>query len=330
MDKNTLVKILSTDKYDNKLHSKARKISQNIFGNKIYVRGLIEFTNYCTNGCYYCGINANNTNLTRYRLNKKDILEACYIGNSVGIKTFVLQGGEDPYYTDDILVDIISSIKSTFPSNAITLSIGEKSYKSYKKFYDAGASRFLLRHETSNNEHYAKLHPQNLKLENRLNCLNSLKEIGYQTGCGIMIGSPYQSIEDIADDIIFMYNFKPQMIGIGPFISHKDTIFKDFKNGSVSLTLRVLAILRILMPNLLLPSTTALGTLSDNGRENGILAGCNVIMPNITPKEFRAKYNLYDNKICQGEETLEGYTSLKEQMHKINYILTSEIGDYKI
>lgn len=323
-----LLKTTDRNVIDN-LYSKAREVSLSVFGNKIYVRGLIEFTNYCKNGCYYCGINRSNINADRYRLNKEQILECCNIADNLGIKTFVLQGGEDPYYTDDIICDIVKSIKKEYPNNAITLSIGEKEYESYKRYYEAGADRYLLRHETSSEYHYSRLHPEEMKLSHRLKCLDNLKEIGFQTGCGIMIGSPFQTVDNIAEDIIFMHNFKPHMIGIGPFIAHKDTIFKNKPNGTVDMTLRVLAILRLLMPNVLLPATTALGTLDEMGREKGIMAGANVLMPNMTPQFVRTKYSLYDNKICTGEEAAEGYSLLKERIAKIGYELVSGRGDYR-
>lgn len=330
-DKNNLKNLLTTN--DNiliqKLYNTAREISLSVFGNKIYIRGLIEFTNYCKNGCYYCGINRDNKNAHRYRLSKEAILSCCGIADNLGIKTFVLQGGEDNYFNDDIFCDIIKSIKEKYPENAITISIGEREYKSYKKYFDAGADRFLLRHETCNPEHYRKLHPDYMKLSHRLECLKNLKEIGYQTGCGIMIGSPYQTIDNIVDDILFMYDFKPHMIGIGPFIAHKDTIFKDMPNGSVDITLRILSILRILMPNVLLPATTALGTMDNMGREKGILAGANVLMPNMTPTAVRKDYSLYDNKICTGEEAAEGFDNLKQRIKNIGYEIVSSRGDYK-
>lgn len=329
LNKENLIKILSTDKYDEFLFEKARETALSVFGNKIYIRGLIEFTNYCKNGCYYCGINKENTKAERYRLSLEEILKCCRQGNKLGFKTFVLQGGEDGFYSNAKMVEIIKAIKKEFPQNALTLSIGERSYETYKSFYDAGADRYLLRHETCTLEHYNKLHPERMSLFNRLNCLKNLKKIGFQTGCGIMVGSPYQTIENIADDILYMYDFHPQMIGLGPFISHKDTIFKDMPNGSVEMTLRILAIMRILLPNVLLPATTALGTLDKQGREKGILAGANVLMPNLSPLNNRKKYTLYDNKICTGEEAAESLDKLKKLIAKIGYEIVSDRGDYK-
>lgn len=302
-------------------------VSTSIYGRDIYVRGLIEFTNHCKNGCLYCGINNSNTNIHRYRLDKETILDCCRQGDELGFKTFVLQGGEDPYYTDDNLCDIISSIKAELPNNAITLSVGERSYESYKRLFDAGADRYLLRHETATPAHYSKLHPSYMSLKNRLKCLDNLKAIGYQVGCGIMVGSPYQTLENIADDLLFMQQFRPHMIGIGPFISHKDTVFRDMPNGSVELTLKLLSIIRLMLPKVLLPATTALGTLDPMGRERGILAGANVLMPNLSPTAVRKDYMLYDNKICTGDESAQCRNCLSARVEKIGYRLTISRGD---
>lgn len=329
LNKENLKKILSTDKYDEKLFELARETSLSVFGNRIYIRGLIEFTNHCKNGCYYCGINRDNSNVERYRLSLDEILDCCRKGDKLGFKTFVLQGGEDGYYSNARVVEMIRAIKKEFPNHAITLSIGERSYEAYKSFYDAGADRYLLRHETCTLEHYNKLHPDDMSLFNRLKCLKNLKSIGYQTGCGIMVGSPYQTIDNIVDDILYMYDFNPQMIGIGPFITHKDTIFRDMPNGSVEMTLRILAIMRILLPHVLLPATTALGSLDKKGREKGILAGANVLMPNLSPLKDRKKYSLYNNKISTGEEAAESVEKLKKSISKIGYEIVSDRGDYK-
>lgn len=329
LNRENLKTVLTTDKYDRGLFETARETALENFGNKIYIRGLIEFTNYCKNRCYYCGINRENSNVERYRLSLEEILQCCRQGNKLGFKTFVLQGGEDGYYSNEKMVEIIKAIKKEFPNHALTLSIGERCYEAYKSFYDAGADRYLLRHETCTLEHYNKLHPDDMSLFNRLNCLKNLKNIGFQTGCGIMVGSPYQTTDNIVDDILYMYDFNPQMIGIGPFIPHKDTVFKDMPAGSVEMTLKILAIMRILLPNVLLPATTALGTLDKHGREKGIMAGANVLMPNLSPVKDRKKYSLYDNKICTGEEAAEGLKKLKKSIEKIGYELVSERGDYK-
>ncbi len=310
------------------LSEKARKVSRRVFGNRIYLRGLIEFTNYCKNDCFYCGIRRSNQQVERYHLSKEEILSCCKTGYDLGFRTFVLQGGEDLSFSDEILCDLIYHIKKQFPECAITLSIGEKSKESYQRYFEAGADRYLLRHETANEEHYRKLHPKEMSLINRKHCLFHLKEIGYQVGCGIMVGSPYQTKETILEDLLFMKKLKPHMIGIGPFITQKNTIFAEFQNGSVEFTLRLLSILRLMFPQVLLPATTALGTLDPMGREKGILAGANVLMPNLSPIKVREKYTLYDNKICTGEEAAECNQCLQERIKKIGYAIVKVRGDY--
>ncbi|MCD8238799.1 MAG: [FeFe] hydrogenase H-cluster radical SAM maturase HydE [Clostridiales bacterium] len=308
----------------------ARGLSLKAFGNKIYLRGLIEISSYCKNNCFYCGIRQGNAKAERYRLSKAEILSCCKTGAELGFKTFVLQGGEDPYYNDDVMCEIVAKIKSSFPQCAVTLSLGERSYESYKRLYDAGADRYLLRHETADEAHYGRLHPKQMSLQNRKKCLFNLKEIGYQTGCGIMVGSPYQTAETILQDLEFMKELEPHMIGIGPFVSHKDTPFKDFPNGSVDMTLILLSVLRLMFPKVLLPATTALGTLDPQGREKGILAGANVLMPNLSPVGVRKKYSLYDNKICTGEEAAECRMCLRNRISKIGYEVIDCRGDYGI
>jgi len=307
---------------------KARELSFQHFGNKVFARGLIEVTNYCKNNCFYCGIRAGNKKATRYRLTKEEILECCRNGNALGFKTFVLQGGEDPYITDERLVEIITAIKEAYPNNALTLSFGEKSYTSYLAYKTAGADRYLLRHETANAEHYSRLHPKNLSNIPRKQCLHDLKKIGFQTGTGFMVGSPFQTVENLAEDLMFIANFKPQMLGIGPFIPHKDTPFAHFPAGSVELTLFLLALSRLLLPNVLLPATTALGTLHPQGREKAVLAGANVVMPNLSPLHVREQYMLYNNKIATGLEAAEGVKKLAECLTAIGYQLVHERGDY--
>ncbi len=306
----------------------AQKIAQEHFGNKIYIRGLIEFTNICRQNCYYCGLRAENTKVSRYRLTKDDILACCDEGYPLGFRTFVLQGGEDLHFDDELMCDIIHSIKDRYPDCAVTLSIGERSRETYQKYFSAGADRFLLRHETANAEHYAKLHPQNLSLENRKKCLFALKDIGFQTGCGFMVGSPWQTFDTIAEDLLFIHELQPQMVGIGPFIPHKDTPFGDKPQGSLELTLLLLALVRIMLKNVLLPSTTALGTIHPKGREMGILSGANVVMPNLSPLAVRKKYMLYNGKIATGEEAAEGLENLKKRMQDIGYEITVDRGDF--
>lgn len=311
------------------LFEKARQVQVEQYGHEVYVRGLIEFTNYCKNDCYYCGIRKSNKNACRYRLTKDQILESCLAGYELGFRTFVLQGGEDPYFTDRRVVDIIKDIKKRYPDCAITLSIGEKSHESYKAFFEAGADRYLLRHETANEEHYKKLHPKEMSLKDRKACLLDLKEIGYQVGCGFMVGSPFQSIDTLLDDLLFIKEFEPHMVGIGPFIPHHDTPFALEEQGTLELTLYLLGIVRLMLPSVLMPSTTALGTIHPQGREKGILAGANVVMPNLSPKDVREKYLLYDNKICTGDEAAECRACLEKRIKGIGYNMSTSRGDHK-
>ena len=321
--------LISGDYDENLLFEAADKIRRNIYGDEVYLRGLIEFTNYCKNNCYYCGIRCGNNSLARYLLTKDQILECCCEGYSLGYRTFVLQGGEDPFFTDDLVCEIVSSIRALYADCAITLSIGEKSKESYKRFFDAGANRYLLRHETADDEHYAKLHPSSMSLENRKRCLFDLKEIGYQVGSGFMVGSPHQTLENLITDIRFLQTLKPDMIGIGPFIPHSQTPFKDFKAGDLNLTLRLVSILRLLFPKALIPSTTALGTIKPDGRELGLKAGANVVMPNLSPVDVRNLYKLYDNKICTGEESAQCRGCLERRVLAAGYRIVTDIGNVK-
>ena len=309
------------------LAGRAREIREKYYGKQVFIRGLIEISNICKNNCYYCGIRRDNKNCDRYRLNKEEILECCREGYELGFRTFVMQGGEDGYFTDEVLVDIISSIKSSWPDCAVTLSLGERSKESYRNLYEAGADRYLLRHETATPEHYSKLHPQELSLEYRMECLKNLRECGFQVGCGFMVGSPYQTTEMIVNDLKFIEQFKPDMCGIGPFIPHKDTIFKDEKAGDVNLTCILLSLIRLIHPKILLPATTALGTLSPNGREKGILSGANVVMPNLSPVSVRKKYMLYDNKLSDGAESAQAKASLEARINSIGYKVVVDRGD---
>ena len=311
------------------LRERARITAKKHFGNQIYTRGLIEFTNYCKNDCYYCGIRRSNQNVERYRLTKDQILECCSIGHELGFRTFVLQGGEDGSFTDTYMVGIIEAIKAEFPDCALTLSIGEKSYDSYQRFFDAGADRYLLRHETANEEHYAKLHPSGLTLAHRKQCLYDLKKIGYQVGAGFMVGSPYQTMENVVEDLLFLKELQPEMVGIGPFLPHHETPFSEEPKGSMELTLILISILRLMLPKALLPATTALGTIHPNGREEGILSGANVVMPNLSPTTVRKNYQLYDNKICTGDEAAECRFCLDGRMRRIGYELVVDRGDYQ-
>ncbi|RHQ98544.1 [FeFe] hydrogenase H-cluster radical SAM maturase HydE [Peptoclostridium sp. AF21-18] len=329
LSKEEFVRLLAISEKDDidYLTERAKCIRDDIYGKRVFIRGLIEISNYCKNDCYYCGIRRSNKNAQRYRLSKEQILSCCENGYELGFRTFVMQGGEDAFFKDEVVCDIVSSIKERYPDCAVTLSLGERSTESYRKMKEAGADRYLLRHETFDNTHYNKLHSVELDPENRKRCLRDLKALGYQTGTGIMVGSPYQTLENIAEDLLFIKELNPEMIGIGPFIPHKDTPFKNFESGTMEMTLRLISILRLLCPKALIPATTALGTISPQGREKGILAGANVIMPNLSPKEDRKKYMLYNDKLSDGEEAAEGLNKLKESMRKIGYEIVEDRGD---
>ncbi|MCF0132499.1 MAG: [FeFe] hydrogenase H-cluster radical SAM maturase HydE [Blautia sp.] len=310
-----------------KLRKEAVLIRKKHYGNKIFLRGLIEFTNYCKNNCYYCGIRAGNKRAVRYRLSMEEILECCEQGHRLGFQTYVLQGGEDPWYTQERVVEIVSAIKRKYPECAVTLSIGEKEYEEYRSYRNAGADRYLLRHETADEEHYRILHPEQMCLSNRMECLYNLKKLGFQTGAGFMTGAPGQTMETLAKDLMFLSKLQPDMVGVGPFIPHHDTCFSQEPQGSAELTLFLLSVIRILLPKCLLPSTTALNTIDPEGREKGILAGANVLMPNLSPKRNRKHYELYDNKNYDGEEAAEGIMRLSEKMSRIGYQIVMEKGD---
>ena len=329
LTKEEYVELLHTITVEEKelLRRKAVCLREEYYGNNIYIRGLIEFTNYCKNNCYYCGIRAENKNASRYRLNKEEILSCCEHGYQLGFRTFVLQGGEDIYYNDDKMVDIVAAIHKKYPDCAITLSLGERSFESYRRLKEAGADRYLLRHETADKAHYESLHPQTMCFENRQKCILELKQLGYQVGVGFMVGSPNQTKEHIAKEFLFLKELEPHMVGIGPFIPHHNTPFKDATQGNVEDTLLYLSIIRIILPKVLLPATTALGTLDKMGREKGILAGANVVMPNISPLKERKKYELYNNKLCTGEETAEGTRDLEKKLSSIGCKIVCHRGD---
>ena len=294
-------------------------VQDRYYGKKIYVRGLIELSNYCKNDCYYCGIRKSNTKASRYRLTREEILSCAQQGYKLGFRTFVLQGGEDAFYTDEKLCQLISGIKQRYPDCAITLSVGEREKSSYQRLYEAGADRYLLRHETALEAHYKRLHPENMSLKQRKQCLYDLKEIGYQVGCGIMVGSPYQTIDSLVEDMMFMQEFRPHMIGIGPFLPQKDTPFGEEEKGSFALTLFLLSLLRLAHPKVLLPATTALGTIHPRGREYGILAGANVVMPNISPLAARPKYEIYPGKEHSQNDITTTLNNLSQQLATKNY-----------
>lgn len=322
-----LLKLWDREDIRAQLAQEADRLRKQYYGNKVFTRGLIEFTNYCKNNCFYCGIRKGNRNAQRYRLTEEEILECCRQGHALGYRTFVLQGGEDPYYTDDRMVQIIASIKREFPDCALTLSIGEKSFESYRMYREAGADRYLLRHETADEDLYHSLHPPIMSLKNRIQCLYDLKELGYQVGAGFMVGAPGQTLEHLAEDLVFLEELKPQMIGIGPFIPHHDTIYAKEPAGSVELTLYLLSVIRIMFPKVLLPATTALGTMDPRGREKGFQAGANVVMPNLSPVKNRKKYELYDNKICTGDEAAECRNCLARRVESVGYCLVEDRGD---
>ncbi len=324
-----LAEIISTDKYDGELIAQADRVRRENYGTDVYLRGLIEICNVCKNDCLYCGIRRSNGHVDRYRLSREDIMNCCENGYALGFRTFVLQGGEDPYYSDGVICSIVSEIKEKYPDCAVTLSLGEKERESYAAYRAAGADRYLLRHETANEEHYARLHPEGMSLKHRKDCLFILKELGYQVGSGFMVGSPWQTAENLVEDLRFLQTLEPDMIGIGPFIPHRDTPFRDFPGGTLEQTVRMVAILRLMFPYALIPSTTALGTIHPLGREMGLKAGANVVMPNLSPVRVRKLYELYDNKICTGEEAAECRNCLENRITNAGYKVVSARGDVK-
>lgn len=309
------------------LVEKAHEVRMNIYGDRVFMRGLIEFTNYCKCNCLYCGIRAENGNVERYRLDNEDILKSCETGYWLGYRTFVLQGGEDPYFTDERLVEMVEAIKKRFPDCAITLSIGERSRESYEKLYAAGADRYLLRHETASKELYESIHPK-MSFENRRNCLYTLKEIGFQVGAGFMVGLPGQENKHLVEDLRFLKELEPHMVGIGPFIPHHDTPLSEETGGTVEKTVILLAIVRLMLPEVLLPATTALGSLDNLGREKGVKAGANVVMPNLSPTDVRAKYLLYDGKICTGDEAAECRKCIEGRINRAGFKIDMSRGDH--
>ena len=318
-----------TDADEAQAKALAVETRKRVYGTAVYVRGLIEIGNYCKNDCLYCGIRRSNRNADRYRLTPEDILLCAETGYALGFRTFVLQGGEDAYFTDALLCDLIGEIKKRFPDCAVTLSLGERGEESYRALFAAGADRYLLRHETALKSHYERLHPAEMRFEHRMACLKALREIGYQVGAGFMVGSPYQTSEALAADLKFIADFKPDMCGIGPFIPHKDTPFASFPAGTLKDTCFLLSLIRLIHPPALLPATTALGTIHPQGRELGILSGANVVMPNLSPVAVRKKYALYDNKICTGEESAECRGCLEARMRSVGYEIVTDRGDVK-
>ncbi len=314
--------------YAEELKAAASVTRDRIYGRKVFARGLIEFTSYCRNDCYYCGLRRSNRDALRYRLSYDCIMDTADAGYMAGFRTFVLQGGEDSYFNDERLIMIVRGIKERYPDAAVTLSVGERSFESYKALKEAGADRYLLRHETADSIHYRKLHPDDMSQENRIRCLHDLKSLGYQTGAGMMVGSPGSSSRTLAEDMVFLSSLKPEMVGIGPFIPHSATPFRNEERGSVDLTLRMVALVRLALPHAMIPSTTALATASSDGQLQGILHGANVIMPDITPPAERGKYMIYDGKKITGDEAGENLRQIAESVGSIGYELSMERGDY--
>jgi biotin synthase len=331
MTDNELLHLIVTDDAAEmrNLFDRARQVRESRYGKSVYFRGLIEFSNYCKNDCFYCGIRCGNSRVERYRLTPDEILACCRKGDALGFRTFVLQSGEDPWWTDNRVVELITRIRAEFPDHAITLSIGEKSRDTYERFFRAGANRYLLRHESANDAHYASMHPAEMHLAHRKQCLRDLKAIGYQTGAGFMVGSPGQTNECLVEDLRFLEDLQPEMVGIGPFIPAANTPFAAEPAGTADLTLRMVALTRLLLPDALIPATTALGTLDVQGREKALRAGANVVMPNLSPVSIRGKYQLYDNKICTGEEAAECIGCLKARVIGAGCLPDMGRGDWK-
>lgn len=321
--------LIETDSADaaELLRKRADEVRQLHYGKKVFLRGLIEVSSYCRNDCLYCGIRRSNRSAERYRLTREQIMLCAENGYGLGFRTFVMQGGEDGFFTDDFMCGVISELREKYPDCAITLSLGERSFESYRRMKEAGADRYLLRHEAADSELYASLHPSEMSLAHRKQCLFDLRLLGYQVGAGFMVGAPHQTTDHLIADLRFLQELQPQMIGIGPFVPHHDTPFADEKGGTLELTLRLLGILRLMFPKVLLPATTALGTIAPNGRELGLQTGCNVVMPNLSPVEVRKKYELYDNKICTGEEAAECRVCLQRRIEAAGYEVAAERGD---
>lgn len=310
------------------LAQRANEVRLKNYGDKVYLRGLVEFTNYCHRHCKYCGIRSENKKVSRYRLLEGEIIDCINRGYELGYRTVVLQGGEDVYYTDDKLVALLERIKDKWPEIAITLSIGEKSYAAYKRYFEAGAERYLLRHETASDALYKSLHPH-MSYENRMRCLSDLKDIGYQVGTGFIVGLPGQTAAHLVQDLMFIKAFKPHMVGIGPFMPQKDTPLGTMPAGTADMTTYLISILRLLQGDLLLPATTSLGSIDPLGREKGLKAGANVVMPNLSPVEVREKYALYDGKVCTGDEAAQCRRCIEKRIEQAGYKVDMGRGDHK-
>lgn len=291
LEKSEIIQLLNSD--GNELFKTADEVRQEFVGDEVHLRGLIEFTNICRQTCKYCGIRRENSKVNRYRLSKDEIISMARHGVRNGFKTLVMQGGEDSFFTKDLICEIIFEIKKM--DVALTLSLGERSFEDYKAFKDAGADRYLLRIETTDKELYKSVHP-GMSFENRKRCLYDLKSLGYETGTGCLIGLPGQTVESLADDILFFKELDADMVGVGPFIPHPETPFAKSSCGSFNLALKVMAITRLLLPNINIPATTAMETLSPNGRLIALQSGANVFMPNITEGVSPSKYEIYPDK----------------------------------
>ncbi len=314
---------------DQRLRDGASRVRERIYGDTVFVRGLIEITNHCKNDCLYCGIRCSNSRAERYRLTEEQILACAHRGAEMGFSTFVLQGGEDPYFTDERLCRLVERLKETYPDKAVTLSLGERGRESYRRLRQAGADRYLLRHESADAAHYARLHPPKMRLETRMRALYDLRELGFQVGCGMMVESPYQTARHLAKDLAFIAHFQPEMCGIGPFIPHGETPFASYGAGSGALTCFLLALVRLSCPAVLLPATTALNTLDEGSRAKGMQWGANVVMPNLSPEDAKARYQLYHRKLSHGAEALEGLAQLKNEMNAIGRRVVMDRGDCK-
>lgn len=311
------------------LFAEACRVRDEVYGRKVFMRGLIEITSHCANNCYYCGLRRE-VQCRRYRLSKEQILDCCRTGYGLGFRTFVLQGGEDAWFTDERVCDIVRAVKKEFPDCAVTLSLGERGYESFRRLKEAGADRYLLRHETADADHYRRLHPAEMSFEHRMQCLRDLRELGYQVGAGFMVGSPGQTLESLKKDLAFIDEFRPEMVGIGPFIPAAGTPFENEPAGSVEITLRLLAIIRVKHPHVLLPATSALGTMHPQGRERAIGAGANVVMPNLSPQDTRALYSIYNNKLSTGSEAAESAADIRLRMAAIGMEVPIARGDYAL
>ena len=298
LSRDEIIALLKDDSINEELFKAADEVRKKYLGDEVHLRGLIEFTNICKRNCMYCGLRRDNKSLNRYRLSHEEIIDFAKKAVSYGYKTLVLQGGEDDYYTVERLVPIVKDLKAL--GVALTLSIGERPFEEYEALKKAGADRFLLRIETTDKELYEKLDP-GMSHENRIQCLKNLRKLGYEVGSGCLVGLPGQKIESLADDILFFKELDVDMNGIGPFIPNEDTPLKDAEGGQFELALKVMAIVRLLLPDINIPATTAMETLNKQGRVIALQCGANVVMPNVTEGEYRKLYALYPGKICTGD-----------------------------